>query len=171
MMDRFQANVDQWLVDPNLRAEFDAAANAIDADSEVEEVRRAALRLRKARRLQPELISRVVDWKREFLTMTVEHAAANLDQIPKSAGIYIFHDKTGFLYIGQSNNLRSRLTKHLDRSDRKSLLEYLRANSQEEIKLELHVFAKDSPANNTAAREAYESDLIRTRQPRFNVAP
>jgi len=28
-----------------------------------------------------------------------------------------------------------------------------------------------SPANDTAAREAYESDLIRTRHPRFNVAP
>ena len=69
------------------------------------------------------------------------------------------------------DSLRIRLSKHLDQSDRKSLFEYLRANSQDEITLELHIFAADSPANDTAAREAYESDLIRTRQPRFNIAP
>lgn len=171
MMDRFQTNVDQWLVDPELLAHFDAAAKTIEPEIDPEDIRRSALRLRKSRRLQPELMSRVVDWKREIAFMSVEDAAANLDQLPKNAGIYIFRDKTGFLYIGQSNNLRSRLTKHLDQSDRKSLCEYLRANSQDQITLELHVFAVDSPASETTAREAYESDLIRTRHPRFNVAP
>ncbi len=171
MMDRFQANVDQWLVDPTLLDKFDAAVQSIAPESNPEEVRRAALRLRKSRRLKPELMARVVDWKRDIISMSVEQAAANLDELPQNAGIYIFSDKTGFLYIGQSNNLRTRLTKHLDQSDRKSLFEYLRANSQDQIALELHVFAKDSPANDTAAREAYESDLIRTRKPRFNVAP
>lgn len=171
MMDRFQANVDQWLVDPTLLDKFDAAVQNIDSESKPEEVRRAALRLRKSRRLKPELMSRVVDWKRDIISMSVEQAAANLNELPQNAGIYVFSDKTGFLYIGQSNNLRTRLSKHLDQSDRKSLFEYLRANSQDQITLELHVFTKDSPANDTAAREAYESDLIRTRQPRFNVAP
>lgn len=171
MMDRFQANVDQWLVDPTLLDKFDAAVQTIAPESKAEEVRRAALRLRKSRRLKPELMARVVDWKRDIISMSVEQATANLNEVPQNAGIYIFSDKTGFLYIGQSNNLRTRLTKHLDQSDRKSLFEYLRANSQDQITLELHVFAKDSPANDTAAREAYESDLIRTRKPQFNVAP
>lgn len=171
MMDRFQANVDQWLVDPSLLDKFDTAVRSIDSESNPEEVRRAALRLRKSRRLKPELMARVVDWKRDIISMSVEQAASNLNELPQNAGIYIFSDKTGFLYIGQSNNLRTRLSKHLDQSDRKSLFEYLRANSQDQITLELHVFAKDSPANDTAAREAYESDLIRTRHPRFNVAP
>lgn len=171
MMDRFRANVDQWLVAPTLLDKFDAAVQTIAPESKPEEVRRAALRLRKSRRLKPELMARVVDWKRDIISMSVEQAAAKLNELPQNAGIYIFSDKTGFLYIGQSNNLRTRLTKHLDQSDRKSLFEYLRANSQDQITLELHVFAKDSPANDTAAREAYESDLIRTRKPRFNVAP
>jgi len=52
MMDRFQANVDQWLIDPELLAQFDASAQAIDSDSKPEDVRRAALRLRKSRRSQ-----------------------------------------------------------------------------------------------------------------------
>ena len=171
MMDRFRANVDQWLADPTLLGKFDAAVQTIAPESKPEEVRRAALRLRKSRRLKPELMARVVDWKREIISMSVEQATEHLNELPQNAGIYIFSDKTGFLYIGQSNNLRTRLSKHLDQSDRKSLFEYLRANSQDQITLELHVFTKDSPANDTSAREAYESDLIRTRHPRFNVAP
>ena len=171
MMDEFQANVDQWLVDPDLLKKFDAIANQILADADPYDVRKAALKLRKSRSLKPELMSRVTDWKREIKTFSVAQASMDLNQIPTNAGVYIFRDKTGFLYIGQSNNLRTRLTKHLDESDRKSLCNYLKSSDEKGITIELHVFAKDSPAADTVAREAYESDLIRTRKPRLNLAP
>lgn len=171
MMDEYQANVDQWLVDPDLLVKFDHIASQIVADADRYEVRKAALKLRKSRRLKPELMSRVTDWKRDIKTFTVEEASSDLSQIPTNAGVYIFRDKTGYLYIGQSNNLRTRLTKHLDESDRKSLCNYLKSNDEKGITIELHVFAKDSPAADTVAREAYESDLIRTRKPRLNLAP
>jgi len=169
--DRFQANIDQWLVNPRLLAEFDAIVAQIVPEADRYASRKAAMKLRKSRRLKPELVSRVTDWKREIQTMTIEDALAQLSSLPTNAGVYIFRDKTGFLYIGQSNNLRTRLTKHLDKSDRKSLSKYLEADGGREVTIELHVFAADSPAASTVVREAYESDLIRTRKPRLNIAP
>ena len=171
MQDRFEANIDQWLVNPALLKEFDAIVSEIVPDADRYSPRKAALTLRKSRRLQPELLTRVTDWKREIQIATVADLAARLSTLPTNAGIYIFRDKTGFLYIGQSNNLRTRLSKHLDKSDRKSLARYLDAENKEEITIELHIFSADSPAAVTVVREAYESDLIRTRKPRLNVAP
>ena len=171
MQDQFNANIDQWLINPNLLNEFDTLVSEIVPDADRYATRKAALTLRKSRRLQPELLTRVTDWKREIRTYTAAEAVARLHDIPVNAGVYIFRDKTGFLYIGQSNNLRTRLTKHLDKSDRKSLAKYLEAGNSDEITIELHVFSADSPAIRTAVREAYESDLIRTRKPRLNVAP
>jgi predicted GIY-YIG superfamily endonuclease len=171
MVDQHQANIDQWLVDPKLLGEFDSMVQAIAPGTKAYDARKGALQLRKTRRLQPELISRVVDWKREILEMTVEEASRGLSSLPISAGIYIFRDATGYLYIGQSNHLRSRLTKHLQDSDRKSLSAYLKEHGAKEMVLELHVFGDDSPATRKVVREAYESDLIRTRKPRLNIAP
>ncbi len=86
-------------------------------------------------------------------------------------GIYIFRDETGFLYIGQSQNLQQRLAKHFEDSDRKNLTKYLSENSNGAIVVELHIFEEGSPAEKLSIREAYESELIRSRKPRLNIAP
>jgi excinuclease UvrABC nuclease subunit len=103
--------------------------------------------------------------------MSVEEAKKRIELIPKRPGIYIFRDSTGFLYIGQSNNLRERLTKHLAESDRKNLSDYLLKNAANDLMLEMHVFREGSPAEQTNVREAYESELIRSRKPRLNLSP
>ncbi len=169
--DQYGLHTDQWLIDSDYLSKFDRAALEIAPDSTAYRLRKAALQLRKARKLRPELTTRVVDWKREIITYSVSDARDHVKQLPTNAGIYIFRDKSGYLYVGQSNNLRTRLTKHLEDSDRKTLSAYLASQSDSEITIELHVFAKDSPAIDTTIREAYESELIRTRHPRFNVAP
>ncbi|MEQ1826825.1 MAG: GIY-YIG nuclease family protein [Pirellula sp.] len=171
MVDKYNLNVDQWLVDPDALKRFDQLALEIDANADGYAVRKAALQLRKSRRLQPELLARVVDWKRTIQSMSVSQAEAALLSLPTNPGVYIFRDESGYLYIGQSNNLKTRLTKHLDRSDRKSLSSYLKSKQGDEITLELHIFEEGSPAIQTVVREAYESELIRTRKPRLNVAP
>ena len=33
--------------------------------------------------------------------------------VPSTEGVYFIHDKRGFLYIGESNNLRNRFLQHL----------------------------------------------------------
>lgn len=171
MTDLHGANIDQWLCDPELLKKFDALVRSMGSNHGTYEARKAAMQLRKSRRLQPELLVRVVDWKREIKTLPLEEAIQNISMLPTNPGIYLFRDSTGYLYIGQSNNLKSRLSKHLDNSDRKALSHYLKSNAASEITLDMHIFAQDSPAIQTVVREAYESDLIRTRHPRFNIAP
>lgn len=139
-----------------------------------------ALRLRKTRHLQPELLARVTDWKRSIVDTDVDSVRGNASLLPAQAGIYVFHDKTGYLYIGQAKNLRQRLVEHTQHSDRDRLADYLATSGKQHglhepasgpIRIELHVFHKDSPGNNLRIRRAYESELIRTRQPRLNLAP
>ncbi|MEL6895715.1 MAG: GIY-YIG nuclease family protein, partial [Planctomycetota bacterium] len=160
--------------------------------------RRAMLRLRKTRALKPELVLRVANWERKVVTLSLSQAVADLfassdsaknearqERIPRLPGIYLFRDSTGYLYIGEAANLRTRLTTHLTESDRPGLADYLgrvgglnqdREESltgvkRQQISVELHIFAKDSPAKKVAIRRAYESELIRSRRPTLNVRP
>ncbi len=171
LADRFEVLSDQILIDPELRAEFSRVAKMILPEADDYVLRKALLRLRKSRHLRPELVNRVTDWKKDILELSVAEARNRLKDIPKRPGVYIFRDKTGFLYIGQSNNLRDRITKHLTESDRKSLAKYLVEHGDSDLTLELHVFLEGSPAESTVIREAYESELIRSRKPRLNLAP
>jgi excinuclease UvrABC nuclease subunit len=137
----------------------------------VYQLRKAALGLRKARKLQPELIKRVANWKTEVLEYDAESLASELDLIPRKPGIYIFRDATGYLYIGEAGNLRLRVAQHLDHSDRRALAHYFWEAGLSGIVVELHAFDPKSEGGSTPARRAYESDLIAKRAPRFNLRP
>jgi len=65
--------------------------------------------------------------------------------------------------------LRNRLKTHLDESDRKSLANYLKEKGVESITIEIHSFDPQSRAKELRVRRAYESELIRSRKPRFNI--
>jgi predicted GIY-YIG superfamily endonuclease len=169
--DRYSVNTDRVLCDPKLRAEYDKEAAKVAPKVEPYLLRKASLTLRKSRRLQPELVLRVADWKKEIIAMPAADAEQKPDKVPEQPGVYIFRDETGYLYIGESSNLYDRVKKHLDRSDRQSLANYLETNGVKGVTLELHAFAADSPARLKPMRRAYESELIRSRKPRFNLAP
>jgi predicted GIY-YIG superfamily endonuclease len=171
MQDRHSVHMDEILVDPVLLTEFDSLATRIAPESRTYLLRKAALCLRKSRRLKPELTLRVTDWKRSIEELSLQQAKEDIGQLSTRPGIYIFRDETGFLYIGQSQNLQQRLAKHLEDSDRKNLTKYLSENSNGAIVVELHIFEEGSPAEKLAVREAYESELIRSRKPRLNIAP
>lgn len=169
--DRYSVNTDRVLCDPKLRAEYDQEAHKVAPKVEPYLLRKASLTLRKSRRLQPELVLRVADWKKDIIAMAAEEAEKDADKVPEQPGVYIFRDATGYLYIGESSNLHDRIKKHLDRSDRQSLASYLATNGVKGVTLELHAFDADSPARLKPMRRAYESELIRSRKPRFNLAP
>ena len=175
--DRHRQNIDRALCDPQLRGEFDSAAITLAPEISAYRLRKAALGLRKSRRLQPELVVRVADWQRTVLTFKLKALVADLAQIPEQPGIYLFSDASGYLYIGEAANLRTRMTDHLRQSDRPSLARYLnryqaeRSPQDKTIRVEVHAFAKASPAKQVAMRRAYESELIRSRKPRLNIRP
>lgn len=170
LFDELGVHTDAILVSGAARELFDSAAEKILPRCDNYIVRKAALRLRKTRKLQPELLSRVTEWKREIVEYSVKQLSDEKSLIPHRPGVYIFRDSTGFLYIGQASNLRERLGKHLGGSDRPALAEYLDANFTN-LQVELHVFASGSPGEKLTIRKAYESELIRTRKPRLNLAP
>jgi hypothetical protein len=59
----------------------------------------------------------------------------------------------------------------LDHSDSRSLAHYLWKNGVDNVTVELHAFDPDSNARLKEMRRAYESEMIRSRKPRFNIAP
>ncbi|TWT97402.1 GIY-YIG nuclease family protein [Neorhodopirellula pilleata] len=171
VLDRHQVTIDQVLCDPNLRNELQHEAEKIRPNVEARLIRKAVLRLRKIRRLRPELVLRVAQWDTEVRTMPVLNL--DWDRIPESPGVYLFRDQSGYLYIGEASDLRERLTQHWSGSHNEGLAGVLTGESpsEESVTLELHVFADDSPGRQAAMRRAYESELIRSRQPRFNLRP
>ncbi len=169
--DQFHRSLDRILVDDQGRAFFAAAVNEIAVDVELEHVRRAALALRKARQLRPELSARLVDWPIEQRSLRYSELVADLKAIPEQPGIYLFRDQTGYLYIGEAKDLRARLTTHVTDSDREALFHYLQEPDRSQVFVDLHVFPSDSPGATLSVRRAYESELIRSRDPKFNLRP
>lgn len=171
MADENKAHFDQVLCDPKLLSAFDNIAKELSPNTDPYLLRKAALRLRKSRQLQPELVTQANQWAVKISDYSLDELTEQLPELTTRPGIYIFRDATGYLYIGQSNNLRERLSHHLKESDRDQLRRYLVEKAGPQLKIELHEFLDGSPGEKLAARRAYESELIRSRKPRLNLAP
>lgn len=171
MLDKHQCSIDRIMCSPELRKEFNETATSIDESIDCYAVRKAAFQLRKARRLRPELITRIADWGRTVQTHSIKDIREDAEVLNEHPGVYIFSDSSGYLYIGQTANLRTRLLEHLDESHNRSLAKYLKSESIDSISIEVHDFDPKSKASKTMVRRAYESELIASRKPRFNVQP
>ena len=169
MQDKRKVSSDRIMTDPGLRSEFEAIVVELNSKADLYLTRKAAFQLRKTRRLQPELISRLADWGREVKIYAIEDLRKSTDSVDTHPGIYIFRNQTGYLYIGQTENLRQRMAEHLEESHNASLASYLK--SDKDATVELHSFDPKSRAKEVRVRRAYESELIRSRKPRFNVLP
>jgi predicted GIY-YIG superfamily endonuclease len=169
LYDKYGVNTDRAFCDPQLRREFDNIAVSISPGINPYLLRKGALRLRKARQLKPELVPRIVDWRTDVLDFPAQKVAENPEVIPQKPGVYIFRDTSGYLYIGESENLYLRVKKHLDHSDRKSLARYFWSNELRTVIVEIHVFDPNSNARLKTHRRAYEASLIQSRSPRFNM--
>ncbi|SMP65502.1 GIY-YIG catalytic domain-containing protein [Neorhodopirellula lusitana] len=179
VLDRNDVSIDRVLCDPRLRDEVQAEAEKLVPGVSDRLIRKAVLRLRKVRRLRPELVLRVAQWEKEVVTMPV--IGLNLDVIPHAPGVYLFRRDDGYLYIGEAVDLHDRMKQHFAGSHNSGLAKVLAVQSTDaldednpqksSVVLELHVFAKDSPGRQTVMRRAYESELIRSREPKFNLRP
>ena len=171
--DRHRVTIDTMMADPRLRSELQSEANKILVNADAYSIRKLVLQLRKKRALKPELVLRVADWNRKIETMSLDELRSRLDSktVPAQPGVYLFRCPKGYLYIGEAKRLSDRLAQHLDESDRPSLATYLESASASSVSIELHVFPNDSPAAKVTVRRAYESELIRSRDPRFNTRP
>jgi site-specific DNA-methyltransferase (adenine-specific) len=158
-------SLDRIICDPNLATEFDRLAQEIAPGFSAFEYRFTALSLRKRRGFRPEIVSRVIP----ATQVSVLHVAKlDITQVPKSQGIYIFFfKKEGVLYLGEAKDLRERIRKHIDHSDRKELARWLWDYGSDDLYVEIHVL----PAGTKSVeRKAVELELIKSRKPRFNIA-
>ncbi len=160
---RDKVTLDDVICDPDRVAEFDALAAAIAPGFTPLQYRWAALNLRKSARLAPEILAKVVPPERILVQRVAELV---LNEIPSWQGLYIFFTPDQPLYVGESENLRSRISKHLDHSDNKFFARWLWEESDAQLHLELQIFPADTT---TRVRKALELELIRSRNPLFNV--
>jgi site-specific DNA-methyltransferase (adenine-specific) len=158
--------LDDVLCDPALAGEFDGIAETIAPGFTALKYRWAALSLRKQRELEPEVASRILAPEDAKLVKLTE---LRLQDVPQQPGVYVFVDVQSkqALYVGEASNLRQRLGKHVDHSDNKMLAQHLWQEGCSNVVTEYYVL----PAG-TSKRElrAIESEQIKRRNPRFNIA-
>jgi site-specific DNA-methyltransferase (adenine-specific) len=160
---RSQITLDDILCDPTLVAEFDAICEDIAPGFSPLQYRWAALSLRKSRSISPEIMSHALPSTSVELIPCSE---LNLDSLPTDAGLYVFIAKNEEIYIGEASNLRVRLKKHLDHSDNKQLARYIWDAGLDELWVEIHTLPSEC---STKIRRALEVELIRSREPTFNI--
>jgi len=154
---------DEIVSTPELREEFDREAAAIAPGFDSLRYRWAVFSLRKTRKLAPELMARVVAPDAVTLGRLEE---IEVESLPMAQGVYLFYCATGTLYVGEAANLRKRVAKHLDHSDNKGLAHWLWEHGVTGAHLEIRALP---PKTETRVRRALEVELIRSRQPLFNI--
>jgi site-specific DNA-methyltransferase (adenine-specific) len=160
---RDSVTLDEIICSPQRAAEFDELARQLSPGFSSFDYRWAALNLRKRTKLRPELLARVVQSKL-VVRKKVEDLA--VDELPRSQGLYIFYDSEQALYVGECENLRKRLRKHLEHSDIKNLAHWLWQHGVGDLHVEFHVLPEDTK---TRVRKALETELIASRKPTFNL--
>lgn len=173
VIDRHDITTDSMMADKQFRNELQREAEKILPGVDAYAVRKSVLKLRKKRALKPELVLKATDWQREILVFRLSKLREQLasKSVSSNPAIYVFRSQKEYLYVGEAENLAKRLTQHLRGSDRELLADYLAGANAKTVTVELHVFAADSPAKDLARRRAYESELIRSRKPKFNERP
>jgi hypothetical protein len=158
-----QVTLDQILCDPALANKFDDLASQICPGFSRLQYRWAALKLRKSKRLRPELLSHVVvpDTVQVFRLDDLDVRC-----IPVEQGIYIFFSGAETLYVGEGENLRLRIKKHLDHSDIKAVARHFWDHGTAGLNLEIRVLPKSTT---TRIRQALEAELINSRRAKFNI--
>jgi hypothetical protein len=161
---RNQISLDGILCDPARAEEFDQIAASLAPGFSSFHYRWAALGLRKRKRLRPELLGKMVQPENVVIHRVVD---VKVEEIPLQPGLYLFIDPTQVLYVGECQNLRKRIRKHLDHSDNKGLAHWLWQHGATDLHVEYHVLPA---AVGTRARKAMEMELIISRKPLLNVA-
>ena len=156
-------SLDKIICDPDLSCRLDELAQEIVPGYSPLQYRWAALNLRKAKKLSPEILSRVIQ-SQSVIAFKLD--GLKQSAIPPEQGLYLFYEPRQTLYVGEATNLRVRLKKHLDHSDNRGLARWLWENGTGAVWLEIHVLPASTP---TSHRRALETELIRSREPLFNV--
>jgi len=160
---RDDMTLDDIICDPERAIEFDRIASSICGGYSPLQYRWAALNLRKASKLKPELMSHILKPVGVRLGPVAE---LSVSELPSEQGLYIFYGGNDTLYVGEAGNLRLRVEKHLGHSDNKELARWFWGNGFSDVNLEIQ---KLPEGTSKKVRRALEAELISSRHPLFNV--
>lgn len=152
-------SLDQIVCDPDLALEFDRYATQLAPGYSSLEYRWLALRLRKAGKLQEYKSARIaVPELRPFCA--VENLKAST--LPVVTGVYLFSSNGKPVFLGQTDNLKHRLERHMDVSSSRGLPEWLWQAGPLELAL------AEMPGIQRASRQLVEVSLIKQFHPILN---
>ena len=167
--DQFETKIDSIFCNPEKRKHFDNLISKYCLTVSPTQIRLAAFGLRKSGQLPP-LVATNLTAAPTILDLLVAEIVASNEIVPKTPGVYVFHDQRRALYVGEASNLYNRVAKtHCIHSDRMLLAQHLWQNDPEEIHVEIRSYAGVENAQNKSFRRALEKELIDTRHPAFNL--
>ena len=132
-------SLDRIICDPQIAREFDKVAARLAPEFSSLEYRWAALGVRKAagRYKARAAKSPLPSFDRLGITRQVKAS-----QIPAEPGIYIFRDDRNSVFIGETTNLRNRVERHFEYSDKRGIPEWVYDGGR--LKMELGIAALGS---------------------------
>jgi predicted GIY-YIG superfamily endonuclease len=163
---QFGKNVDNVICDPATRAQFDAMIQFMVPELHAFEARYAALTLRKTNRLQPEPVGQVIRTVGSKVLSLLD-LESQLAKVPATRGVYIFFDEDVTLYAGKAMNLQDRIKDHVSTWSFREMIRHMRDRRRPQAFVVYHELPVEITARELAA---YETELIRSRNPEHNRA-
>ena len=157
-------SLDRIICDPELAEEFDEYAYKLSPGFEPLQYRWAALGLRKAGRLGKKVENVVQDLPELEPLGKVD--SLRLDRVTKKGGLYLFSSEYERVFLGQTDNLRHRIEKHMEVSYSHGLPDWL-WNTK---KKPLSISVAELPSTTRSIRQKLEVVLVRQWQPFLNLA-
>lgn len=155
-------SLDQIMCDPELAGEFDGHASRLAPGYSSLQYRWAALGLRKAGRLGGETgeIDRLPE-----LDPLGKVAALRLGKVPEVGGLYLFSSEDDRVFLGQTDNLRHRMDRHMQVSASRGLPDWLWDTDRKP----LQIWVAGLPEIVRSIRQKMEVMLVKKWHPLLNL--
>jgi len=163
---QFGKNVDDVICDPETRVQFDAMIQFMMPGVSAFEAQYAALSLRKSNKLKPEPVGQVIRAISSNI-MRLSELQNRFTELPTSSGVYIFFDEDVTLYVGKASNLRDRINVHVATWTYRDMIRQIREGKRSPVFVVFHELSVSISPRELAA---YETELIRSRDPEHNRA-
>ena len=161
--DQKSASLDRIICDPQLAEEFDEYAARLAPGFTPLQYRWAALGLRKAGRLSggTEASIKVPD-----LELLGRASSVKISAIPDGGGLYLFSSDNDRVFLGQTDNLRHRIERHMEVSGSEGLPDWLWDTHSSPLRISV----ANLPEIGRSARQRIEVLLVKTWKPVLNFS-
>ena len=157
------ASLDQIVCDPELASEFDGYASRLAPGFSPLQYRWVALGLRKAGRLGAEegIIDKVPE-----LDLFGRVDKLRLEKVPEVGGLYLFSSEDERVFLGQTDNLRHRIDRHMEVSTSHGLPDWLWDTKRKPLRISI----SGLPEITRSIRQKMEVLLVKMWHPLLNLS-